>query len=672
MINRKFTALVLTLVVALTFSSCREDHLIVYAEDTDTGKEAVTGSDIVGMYVLNEGNMGSNKCTLDFLDLSGQSPTVHYHRNIYSERNPSVVKELGDVGNDIQIYGSRMWMVINCSDKVEVVRADNCQRIGQVNIPNCRNVVFHGRYAYVSSYVGPVDLQAEAQIGMVYQVDTLSLEIVNTVQVGYQPEEMAIVGDRLYVANSGGYIAPVYDHTVSVVNLNTFQEERKIDVGVNLHRCRADRYDQLWVTSRGNYDGQGARLYWLERDAQGTMQVGGSLPHAVSDLCIVGDSLYFYGSEWNQTEQRNTVSFGIVNVRTHQLVTDRLTAAPEAAAMRMPYGIIVNPQDRDFYLMDAKNYVSSGELLHFLSDGTFDWKVTTGDIPAHAVFVTSSALNPQPSPTDPQNSNTILAVDEYVPAPGQFVNTLPEATPDDTQESMLRKCTERLADGAGGMVTLGGWGGYLTFHFHRPVANVEGQLDLAVWGNAFNGNAEPGIVMVSTDANGNGHPDDPWYELKGSEYGRATHDYQVTYTYQPMQPIPWTDNQGGTGIVPRNTFHQQEYFPLWLTDEGQLTFHGSRLPDNATQSNDSYILSAFDYGYADNHPNSNREGCSFDIGWAIDDKGNSVRLTHIDFVRVYNGINQVCGSIGETSTEVSGAEDLHPNHTIDSNSALYK
>ena len=388
-INRKIAALSLTLSLALSltlaFSSCRDEHLIVYAEKEDTGKEAVV-SDIVGMYVLCEGNMGSNKCTLDYLDLSGNTPTVHYWRNIYAERNPSVVKELGDVGNDIKIYGSKMWIVVNCSDKVEVVRADNCQRIGQVDIPNCRYVTFDGPYAYVSSYVGPVDLNAEAQIGMVYQVDTLTLEVTKTVTVGYQPEEMAVIDGKLYVANSGGYIAPIYDHTVSVIDLQTFKEERKIDVGVNLHRCRADKYGQLWVTSRGNYINRKATMYWLEPRGT-TYEVIGSLPYAVSDMCIVGDSLYYFGSEWSETEQRNTISYGIINVRTHELVTNKLSDAPEVAAMRMPYGIIVNPQERDFYLMDAKNYVSSGELLHFHADGTFDYKVRTGDIPAHATFV---------------------------------------------------------------------------------------------------------------------------------------------------------------------------------------------------------------------------------------------------------------------------------------------
>jgi hypothetical protein len=106
-----------------------------------------------------------------------------------------------------------------------------------------------------------------------------------------------------------------------------------------------------------------------------------------SDICIVGDSLYYYGVWWNQTTQQNTRQYGIINVRTHQIVTHQLSEAPELGKIRMPYGIIVHPGRRDFYLMDAKNYVSSGELLHFHADGTFDYKVRTGDIPGHATFL---------------------------------------------------------------------------------------------------------------------------------------------------------------------------------------------------------------------------------------------------------------------------------------------
>ena len=370
-------------------SSCRDDVMVVPMEDIDTGGKVVR-SEIIGMYLLNEGNMGSNKSTLDYLDLSGSDSTVHYLRNIYSERNPSTVMSLGDVGNDCQIYGSRLWLVINCSNKVEVARASDAVRIGQVNIPNCRYVTFKDQYAYVSSYVGGVRDGGSSPLGSVYKVDTLTLQKVDSCTVGFQPEEMAIVGDLLYVANSGGYQGMTgqgYESTVSVVDLSTMREIRKIEVAPNLHHLKADGNGRLWVTSRGNYTNISSQLYWLEKGTDGQMKVGGVIDQPVSDLCIVGDSLYFYVSQWSELTMTNTVTYGIVNVRTCQIVSTSLSDAPELQKIRMPYGIIVNPIDRDFYLMDAKNYVSSGELLHFLPDGTFDWKVKTGDIPAHAAFV---------------------------------------------------------------------------------------------------------------------------------------------------------------------------------------------------------------------------------------------------------------------------------------------
>ena len=373
----------------LMLSSCRNDVMVVPMEDINTGGKTVK-SEIIGMYLLNEGNMGSNKSSLDYLDLSGKDATVHYLRNIYSERNPETVMMLGDVGNDIQIYGSRLWLVINCSNKVEVAQANDAVRIGKVDIPNCRYVTFKDRYAYVSSYVGSVYSGSTSPLGSVYKVDTLSLQKVDSCSVGYQPEEMAIIGKKLYVANSGGYQGMTgqgYESTVSVIDLDKMQETERITVAPNLHRIRKDKYDQLWVTSRGNYMDSESKIYWLNKGADGKMQVIGHLDQPVSDLCIVGDSLFFYGSQWSEITMTNTVTYGIINVRTHQIVSSSLSDAPEINKIRMPYGIIVNPIHRDFYLMDAKNYVSSGELLHFLPDGTFDWKVKTGDIPAHAVFL---------------------------------------------------------------------------------------------------------------------------------------------------------------------------------------------------------------------------------------------------------------------------------------------
>ena len=383
---KRFSIFYFACLILAVASSCREDFYIIPSQNQDTGV-APTRGDIVGMYVLNEGNMGSNKASIDYLDLDEKKPTVHYHRNIYSERNPNVVKELGDVGNDIKIYGSKLWIVVNVSNKVEVATADSCKRITQINIPNCRYLAFKDGFAYVSSYVGPVKLDKDAPLGMVYKVDTVDFKKKDSVVVGYQPEELCIVDNKLYVANSGGYLMPNYDNTLSEIDLTTFKEIRKIKVGLNLHHCQVDHYGQIWVTSRGNYNDVPSRIYWLYKGHNQLYEVIDSIDTPVSGLSIVGDSLYYYGSAWNSATATNTISYGLINVRTHQTIETNLFSAPQIKDITMPYGIMVNPTERDFYLMDAKNYVSSGSLLHFKPDGTFDWSVQTGDIPGHATFV---------------------------------------------------------------------------------------------------------------------------------------------------------------------------------------------------------------------------------------------------------------------------------------------
>lgn len=651
----------MTLLLAAT--ACRNDDYVVLSDTQALPPSTIPAGQLKGMYVLCEGNMGSNKASVDYLYFGDSLQPAAYHRNIYAERNPSEVKELGDVGNDIQIYGNRLWMTINCSNKVEVATADGCLKIGKVDVPNCRYLAFSGGYAYVSSYVGPVQMSGDAPLGRVYKVDTLTLQKVDSVVVGYQPEEMAVVDGRLYVANSGGYRAPNYDRTVSVIDLDSFREVEKIDVAPNLHRLRADRYGQLWVSSRGDYASVPSRLYLIAADGAGRRLQPQMFDPPVSDLCIVGDSLYFIGNSSSNTQSHQLQS-GIINVNTRQQVASAITHAPELEDIELPYGIVVNPETRDFYLMDAKNYVSSGQLFHFLADGSFDWKVWTGDIPTAAAFV-GSRLDVAYQPIEEGGSRYIQAVDEYVPAPGQFVNTMPAYEEGDDARTMAAKCTEALAGGKGGTVCLGGYGGYITFHFDHRIKNVEGECDFYIAGNAHSGASEAGIVMVSIDENRNGIPDDTWFELKGSaddEQPEAmTYHYTVTYQPAPMADIPWTDSKGNTGFIYRNGFHQQEYYPQWI--QGELSFTGTLLPPNAvnqgTEKVPYWVLGSFGYGYVDNAENRNREACSFDIGWAVDENRQPVKLPGADFIRVYTALNQQCGWIGETSTEITGAEDLH-------------
>lgn len=280
----------------------------------------------------------------------------------------------------------------------------------------------------------------------------------------------------------------------------------------------------------------------------------------------------------------------------------------------------------------------------------------------------------------------ITRVHEYRPAPGQFVNELPEYSEGDTEESMRQKAEDCLAYNAGTMVTLGGYGGYIVVGFDHTIVNRPGEYDFKVLGNAFystgaaggsGGSSEPGIVMVSADVNGNGIPDDAWYELAGSEYQKPStiKNYEITY-YRPDEaktPVPgtdpsitdstyvrWTDNQGGEGYLSKLTYHKQAYYPQWLSGE-TLSFQGTRLADNAIDESGNgsyYVLYAYDWGYADNHPNDS-EKSNFKIDWAVDAEGNPVHLQGIDFIKIYTGVNQFNGWLGECSTEVAGVTDLH-------------
>jgi hypothetical protein len=169
-----------------------------------------------------------------------------------------------------------------------------------------------------------------------------------------------------------------------VIDLATFQVIKEIEVDDNLHRLLADSHGQLWVSTRGNYFDVSPALYCLKDD-----KVVARLEIPISSMTIVGDSLYYIGTTFSYVDGGYKKDFGIVDVALQRCSVAVTFEAPEIKNITLPYGIIVNPHDRDFYILDAKNYVSSGELLHFDADGNFLWRVSTGDIPSRGVFLES-------------------------------------------------------------------------------------------------------------------------------------------------------------------------------------------------------------------------------------------------------------------------------------------
>lgn len=273
------------------------------------------------------------------------------------------------------------------------------------------------------------------------------------------------------------------------------------------------------------------------------------------------------------------------------------------------------------------------------------------------------------------SSPAIQSILEFVAAPGQFIN-------EHYQASTLAEARAFALEGLnkGSYISLGGFGGYIIVGFDHSIDHVEGQYNFSILGNQFEGSSEPGVVWVSQDVNGNGLPDDEWYELKGSEYGLSTTKqfYAVTY-YRPEgtgMNVPWKDNSGKTGYIDYlKQFHTQPYYyPNWIKEDSYILF-GSCLEARNYQDGDKaqengspefWVNPSYEWGYVDNCGSDQLAGTGwvgFKISNAVNPDGSPANLKYIDFVKVVNGLNAKSGWLGEVSTEVLGFNDENINKT---------
>ena len=188
---------------------------------------------------------------------------------------------------------------------------------------------------------------------------------------------------------------------------------------------------------------------------------------------------------------------------------------------------------------------------------------------------------------------------------------------------------------------------------------------------ALTSNKGSNDFQLMQDENGDGLPNDTWYELKGSDTFAETtiHDYSVTY-YRPSSPgmsVQWTDNQGGSGKVNYITayHHQDWYYPLWVKED-RYTLRGTMLEaHNYDKSGKGtyWVNPPYGWGYVDNFNETDMLGSKdtnhFKISDAVRYDGSPANLKYIDFVKVQNALNASSGWLGEVSTEVCGIFDYN-------------
>ena len=345
----KLNYLLIALAFVATLASCHKDKVV-----PDTG---TPGSQRVGLYVLNQGGFFANNSTLTYYDYA----TKALIPDQYTVANTA---KLGDTGNDAGIYGSKMYVVVNNSNVIDIVNSSNAKLIKQITLNQPRSVVFYKSNAFVTSYNNTVSV-----------IDTASLTITKTINVGRSPEQMVVSNGKLYVANSGG-LDPNFDKTVSVIDLATLTETKKVTVIDNPVTITADTYGNVYVLSLGDYGTVigGMTIIDNTTDAvksQKTLSLGYNIP-----ITALGDFVYYPTAD-------NKIA--VYNSKTQTAAAANFIT--DGTTITTPYAITTDARTGEVFIADAKDYSSNGTVYVFDKNGKKEYSITAGINPGKIILI---------------------------------------------------------------------------------------------------------------------------------------------------------------------------------------------------------------------------------------------------------------------------------------------
>lgn len=313
-----------------------------------------------GYLILNEGLFQQNNASLTFYSEEELVEEQNFYYNVNGEM-------LGDVANDFTVYGGKIFIVLNNSNLITVLNARTGGLIQKIPMMDSsvgrspRNVIANEGKIYVCSFDGSVA-----------RIDTQSLVIETLVDVGRNPDGMAIGNGKLYVSNSGGLDFPNYDSTVSVVDLNSFTEIKKIDVGLNPGQIVSDFEEDIYLIKRGDYSADPAEIIRIDAFSDTIVQVYSGF-HFQS-LYAVGQQIYFVYAD----AQGNSPKIGIIDAVTEQIIQTDLF---DLSHVQTFYGFEVDLVHQEIFVMDAHNYASTGTVYVHEFDGSLKRQIETGYLP---------------------------------------------------------------------------------------------------------------------------------------------------------------------------------------------------------------------------------------------------------------------------------------------------
>jgi YVTN family beta-propeller protein len=340
-------------ILSVILSACHKDKVNPIPE--------VPKAERAGIYVLNEGNIHANNSTLTYYNYTTKAVTPDIFASVNGQG-------IGDTGNDIQVYGSKMYIVVNVSSTLEVVDPKTAKSIKQIKIANNgtdrqpRYIVFNKNKAFISSYDGTVAV-----------LDTASLAIEKYIKVGRNPEQMVISNGKLYVANSGG-LDPTPDKTVSVIDLNTLTETKKIEVALNPTTISADANGDVYVIAYGTYPST-PQLTIIDNKTD-LVKVTKDIDAGYGTPFLVNGEVAYYYTDLNKIK--------VYDVKTEAVTNENFTAG---TTLVIPYAIAIDNTTGEVFITDAVSYTGSGLLYAFDKTGKMEYSAAAGINPGAIVLV---------------------------------------------------------------------------------------------------------------------------------------------------------------------------------------------------------------------------------------------------------------------------------------------
>jgi YVTN family beta-propeller protein len=311
-----------------------------------------------GVYILNEGLWGQANASLSYFDLDARTMRDGIFQAVNTRR-------LGDVGNHIVVRNGSAYIVVNNSDKIEIIDAQNHVSIGTIDAGPGKSP---RQIAFVSDTLALVTNLYDASVSVV-NISSLSVEA--HIPVGSNPEGLAVSSGKAYVANSGFGAG----NTVSVIDLASLTVTKTITVAENPADVVRAPGGWIYVVCAGSYGDFGNP----DDDTPAQLVVIDPLNDVVLDSVMVG------GHAFRMAVGSDGMGYVVGEGSVVHIDTQNRTLLGTFAA-GVYYGVGVDAASGEVYLSDPRDYVSPGRVMVYSSNGTLRDEFEAGLIPGRFAF----------------------------------------------------------------------------------------------------------------------------------------------------------------------------------------------------------------------------------------------------------------------------------------------